>query len=239
MAKIQFNLLPERQLQSAQRERRQRLTITLSVLISLISVGLFVLSFLTVNIVQTKQLKDTNNQIDDLKSQLNKVSNLNQVLTVQNQLQTLATIHQNKHISSRIFGYLPQVTPTNVNIGRLALDFTTNTMIIDGTADSQHTVNTFIDTLKFTTYSVPNQNGSKNAFPSVIESSFSIGQGNVNYSLTIRFDPVLFSNSLTNDQGQSVKPQLHVPTLTTTRSVVNDPSNVIFNGQNTGAKPTR
>lgn len=207
---------------------------SISILACVISVGVFVLVFLLVNVLQSKQLSDANKQIDTLTAQLKKVPNLDKVLTVQNQLQTLVGLHQNKHLTSRVFTYLPQLTPTNVFIGHLSLDFTTSTISLDGTADSQHSVNTFIDTLKFTTYTVSSQNGNKSAFPSVVESSFSLGQGLASYSLIIHFDPILFANNLKNADGQPETPQLKVPSLTTTRSVINDPANALFNGQNTG-----
>jgi Tfp pilus assembly protein PilN len=236
MARVQFNLLPRNKLRSVEVERKRRMILSISVLVSLVSVIVFALVFLLVNVVQTKQLSDTNKQIDSLTSQLKKVPNLDKVLTVQNQLQTLVTLHQQKHITSRIFDYLPQVTPTNVFIGRLSLDTTNNVINLDGTAGSQHDVNIFIDTLKFTEYTVSGQSGHKNAFPQVTESSFSVGQGTVNYSLIVHFDPVLFANNLKDANGLPEAPKLIVPSLTTTRSVINDPANAIFNGQNAGEK---
>jgi hypothetical protein len=98
-----------------------------------------------------------------------------------------------------------------------------NTIQISGTASSQHAVNTFIDTLKFTTYSQAGGADMK-AFPTVVETSFSISGSTVSYLLDISFDPALFSN-------QQPAPTLKVPTLTSTHSVVDNPSNQLFTGQ--------
>ena len=99
-------------------------------------------------------------------------------------------------------------------------------MQISGTADSQHAVNTLIDTLKFTTYTTSSDGTARKAFPTVVESDFALsGGGKVSYVLDVNFDPVLFSNT-------KEVPVLQVPSLTTTRSVVDNPSQ-LFTGQPT------
>jgi len=239
MAGVQFNLLPESRMKSVDVDRRRKLITSIATLVTIISVGLFVLSFFAVNVVQSKQLKDSEAEINQLTSQLKGVKNLDKVLTIQNQLTSLVQLNQSKHITSRVFGYLAQVTPTNVHIGGVTIDFVSNSITITGTAKNQHAVNTFIDTLKFTKYTIPGQSGETSAFPSVVETSFSIIQGDANYSLTIHFDPALFKNGYKNDQSQPVAPKLIVPSITTTRSVINDPANALFNGQNTGGSDTQ
>jgi hypothetical protein len=106
-------------------------------------------------------------------------------------------------------------------------------MQISGTADSQQATNTFIDTLKFTTYKVNDQDQAKSAFPSVVETSFGVSATGSSYGLTVQFDPILFSNNL---NGKT--PVLTVPKKTTTRSVMDNPAN-LFNGtdsSNTGGQ---
>jgi hypothetical protein len=110
-------------------------------------------------------------------------------------------------------------------------------MNIQGTADSLKTINTFIDTLKFTTYKTGVQSNKTTAFSSVIETAFGVsseaGAKNnqkASYQLTVQFDPVLFSNM------QNV--ELVVPQgLSTTRSVLNDPG-TLFTGE-TGPTTTK
>jgi len=231
MNKVQFNLLPDVKADYISAQRTRNTVITISGLVAALSLGIFVLLFFTVNVLQKKQLSDADKKTSEVSAQIDKIENLSQILTVQNQLATLPKLHQQKHISSRIFTYLPEVTPANVNIGRLSLDFGQNTMVIDGRADSQRTVNTFIDTLKFTTYTVGSDKTAKAAFPTVVLTSFGGGGGSVGYTLNIKFDPVLFQNNLTDGQDKPIAPVLNVPSLTTTRSVLDDPSNFLFNGQ--------
>jgi len=111
-------------------------------------------------------------------------------------------------------------------------------MNIQGTSDSQKSVNTFVDTLNFTKYKVSNKDSGKYAFNSVTENQFAINSTSnqknnstavcqgapapASYQLTVKFDPTLFANS--SDVA------LDVPVgLVTTRSILDDPSN-LFNG---------
>lgn len=222
--RVQFNLLPDVKQRYINAQRSKRTVTAIAFLVSAVTAAILVIMLSVVYGVNKVQLSSADNSIKNYEQQLNKIPDLNKVLTVQNQLASLASLHQNKPISSRLFDYLTQVTPTQVNMGRLQIDFTANTVQISGTADSQKTVNTFIDTLKFTTYKIDGKDTGKSAFPSVIESSFGLDQKGANYSLNVQFDPVLFISS----QNTS----LNVPAgLATTRSVLDDPSNVLFNGQ--------
>lgn len=231
MARAQFNLLPDIKQANIKTTRLINLINSGAITAAAVSLSIFVVMLVTVAGLQKKQLSDANGQIAQYTNELKGNGSLEKILTVQNQLTTLADLHKNKHISSRIFTYLPEVTPTSVSLGNLSLDLTNNTMQITGNADSQKSVNTFIDTLKFTTYTI-NEGSEKTAFPSVIESSFGIAANAASFTLSVTFDPVLFTNSNLDDQGNPVVPTLKVPKLTSTRSVVDDPANVLFNGQN-------
>jgi len=224
MNRIEFNLLPDLKMEVVKTTRARKTIVSIAFLASAASLTILVLLLFTVYIVQNKQLSDASNDIETANETLKNTSGLVQILTVQNQLKTLPGLHQNKHISSRLFVYLPQVTPTNVSIGSLSLDLAANTMQISGTAESQHAVNTFIDTLKFTKYTIANDGTAKDAFPIVIESNFALSGAQVSYTLDAQFDPALFSNN-------QAAPTLQVPSLTTTRSVVDNPSNLLFTGQ--------
>lgn len=223
MNKVEFNLLPDLKMGVVKAARTRKTIVGIALLASAASLAVLILLIFTVYIVQHKQLTDADGNIKIANEKLKNTSGLEQILTVQKQLQTLPGLHQNKHVNSRLFTYLPQVTPTNVSIGGLTVDMTTNIMQISGTANSQHAVNTFIDTLKFTTYITGTNSTAKNAFPTVIETNFALSGSRVSYLLDVSFDPVLFSNN------QSA-PVLRVPSLTTTRSVVDNPS-TLFTGQ--------
>lgn len=227
MSIVQFNLLPDVKLEYIKTQRSKRLVIAIATIAAIASVAIFLIILITVEGIQKKQLSDTNKAIADAEHQLKSTNNLSNILTVQNQLNTLSTLHHAKHINSRIFAYLPQLTPTSVQIGTYNVDSGTKVMQITGSADSQTSINTFIDTLKFTTFKVGAQDTDHKAFPSVVESNFLITHSGDQFTLNLTFDPTLFSNNI------STAPTLNVPKLTTTRSVLNDPSNQLFNAQPT------
>lgn len=228
MTRIQFNLLPDVKLRYMRTEQTRKKVISLSIVVSAIAFGIFLLLFLTVNVVQKAQLGSAKDDVARLSKQLQNNKDLGPAVTVNQQLNTLVELHQNKNVSSRLFTYLPQVTPTNVNISSLNLDFATESMTITGTADNHQSVNRFIDTLKFTTFKFGNGEA-KSAFPSVIESSFGISSGNVTYSLNVQFDRQLFVNNVTDDDGKVQAPTLIVPNQNNSRTTPS--GSPLFNGQ--------
>jgi hypothetical protein len=221
---VQFNLLPDVKLEFDRVKRTQRRVITLSVLVTTILLGVFILSFVSVNVLQRKLLNDANNDMNNYSDQLNKIPNLSKILTIQNQLQSLPGLHQQKHITSRTFTYLIQLTPTNVHISRLTLDTSTTTLTFMGTSDTVEAINTFVDTLKFTKYSV-DSGDKKPAFSSVVLDSVSRDQKQASYNISAAYDTALF------DPTQNVV--LSVPQQLTTRSITDAPAagSSLFNGQ--------
>lgn len=230
MSRVQFNLLPDVKLEYIRTERTRNRVISLSIIVSAISFAIFLLLFLTVNVVQKAQLSSAKADVEKTSKRLQDNKELAPAVTVQSQLGSLVTLHQNKHVSSRIFTYLPEITPTNVNISSLTMDFSTNAMTITGTADNHQSVNKFIDTLKFTTFKIGDE-APQRAFPSVIESSFGISSTNVTYGLNIQFEPELFANNILDESGKVQTPKLTVPTQTTKRSTPDAATTPLFNSQ--------
>lgn len=232
MSNVQFNLLPDIKMAHAKTLRTRNLVVSIAVLASGIALGILILLFVSVNIVQKKQMGDADKDIESLTNQIKNTPNIETALTSQNQLESLSGLHRNKHISSRIFGFLPQVVPSNVSVKRVNLDFTTNTLSIEGSTDSQVAFNTFVDTLKFTNFKIGNEEGDgKKAFTTITPSSYSLSDEGVTYALDVVFDPTLFSNNLLDGDGKPQAPVLIVPKLTTTHASSEDPANLFKEGQ--------
>ncbi len=228
MSRVQFNLLPDVKLDYMRTRRSRNLVIIISAVAVVISATILILLLITVEVVQKQQINSSKTSLSSADSQLSNISDLNKIVTVQNQLTTLVGLHQGENVTSRIFTYLQQLTPSKAHISRVNLDLTQNTIELAGSADTQQTVNTFVDTLKFTTYKVGSQDTPHSAFSSVVESNFSINTNDVSYTIDMSFDPNLFSNKLLDNQGHAQTPALSVPSLTTTRSAIDDPSNALF-----------
>jgi hypothetical protein len=232
MSKVQFNLLPDSKLAFNRSQHNKRLALTISSIAVIISVGLLLMLLVLVDGVQKKLMSDAATKVDKSTSKLQSL-NIDDIVTVQNQLQTLTSLHQSKHISSRIFQYLPEVTPPDVSINRLDLDLTLNKMSISGTAASQKSVNTFVDTLKVAKYKIGSDGKSLPAFNSVVESGFNLSGAGVGYTIDMQFDPQLFVNGLKDSQGHPLTPQISVNSLTTGNNT-QDPSKTLFNSTQSG-----
>lgn len=220
---IQLNLLPDVKLEYINAERSRRLVLSVSLLVAIASIVLLVL-LLSVEGLQKKHLNDLTNDISSESSKLQHEPQISKILTVQNQLQSLTALHASEPAAGRLFDYLNQVTPSNINITDFKIDFTQQTITITGTADKLTNVNKYVDTLKYTTFSTDSNPSSQAAFSDIVLSSFSVNKGSqdssqaADYTITLSYDPTIF------DIAQNVK--LSVPSITTTRLGVEQPTDL-------------
>lgn len=218
---IQFNLLPDVKIAFIKAQRQKRLVIFVSAVASIAAVMLFVLLFSYANLVQKKSINDLTKDITTASRDLTGTDDINKVLTIQNQLNSLDALHDNKIIATRLFDYLQQVTPAQVNISSVSVDFAQNTLIIAGSTPNQLTTNAYADTLKFTDYTTDSGGDVKNrAFSNVVLASFARGEAGATYSFALGFEPKLFA------QSETVK--LEVPKIISTRSNTELPGNSLF-----------
>lgn len=220
---IQLNLLPDVKLEYIKAQRSRRLVTTIAVLASLAAIALLVILF-SVDALQKKHLSDLESDIKSESSQLQQKPDINKILTVQNQLQSLTQLHDSKPAASRLFDYLNQVTPANVNINNFSIDFSQQTVTITGTADALSSVNKYVDTLKYTKYAVKGGSDSNPAFSNVVLSSFGLDTSaqdksqSATYTINLSYDKTIF------DVTQDIK--LSVPNLVTTRSQLDQPTDL-------------
>lgn len=234
---IQLNLLPDVKLEYIKSRRYRRLVTVIASVVTLVAILIMGLLFVNVKVLQARHLHDLNNTIQSTMAKLKGNTNLNKVLTIQNQLNSLPSLEDQKPVASRLVGasntpgFLTEVTPTKASIGTFDVDFTAHTFSIKGTADTIYTVNQYADTLKFTKYAMNGDTShEQNAFSNVVMSDFGYNQdGTVYFTLTCNYDPNLF------DIQQKVT--LDVPkNFITTRSEIDKPT-VLFNGK-TGTNQT-
>ena len=205
---VQFNLLPSVKLEYVKTQQTKRLLAMISVIVSAVSLVVLLLAFLTVDVAQKADLRHLDSDIAKQSNTLKSVKDLDKILTVQNQLGTLSSLHGQKPVVSRLFGFISQVTPNQVSLNKLSVDLTANTMTIGGVASSFDSISTYTDTLKATTYAVGSGNSTTHPFTSVVLSSFSPGSGGVSFTINCNFDPAIFAG--TNDV------KLTVPATTVT-----------------------
>jgi hypothetical protein len=200
--------------------------------VTAVAVTVLILLILFVDIAQKKHLSDLDRDISTNSAQLAGNTNLNEILTIQNQIATLPSLENQTPVVSRLFGYIAQVTPAQATVSTLTADFTQNNIEINGAANSLETVNDYIDTLKFTTYKTATSSGTL-AFSNVILASFGGGNKTSNepetYAISLTFDPTLFSPT---SNVTLVVP----PNFTTTRSVLDQPTALFQKNQNSSSK---
>lgn len=223
---IQVNLLPDVKVEFVKARRLKRTILGFCILISSIAIAIFALFFVSVTIVQKEHLKNLDQDISDYTKELESIPNIAKILTIQNQLEALSNLHQDKPVTSRIFTYIRQLAPQEASIDELTINYDEQTMIITGKADNLAAVNKFTDTLKFTTYSIESDasEANKTAFSEVTlkefglnTSGFSSGK-QASYTIELRYAPEIFSSA-----GDA---KLSIPNQVTTRSETEKPSNV-------------
>lgn len=218
---IQFNLLPDVKLEYVKKERTKRLVIMGGIAVTSISVFVLVLLFLLVNVFQTQHINNLNEDIATHTQDLENVPELDKVLTIQNQLEVINGLHQDKPASQRIYNYLIQLTPTDAKIASVTVNFEENTMSFSGSATSLQVVNKFVDTIKFTDYTYADKKD--RAFSEVVLTSYGISESDdsaerTSYTIDFNFEPIIFDNT------ESV--ELTVPPIISTRSITEKPGDL-------------
>lgn len=214
---IQINLLPDVKVEYLKSRRMRRLVMTGSFLAIIVSLG--ILAFISSYVfgVQKALLANLDKKIATSTTAIKKIDSLDKILTIQNQLQTLDTVHEQKPAMTRLFTYLPQITPTDVQVSDLSIKFEGSTISLRGNANSVGAVNKFVDTLKFTTFTTGGDPAtSKNAFSNVVLTKIGVTSKGAEYGVDFAYDPAIFAISTDNVV-------LVVPKITTTRSQLNVP----------------
>lgn len=219
---IQFNLLPDVKQQYIRAARLKRTAIIVSFLVTISSLFIFIMLFLSVYVFQKTHM---NNLSEDIKSKTKELENtpdLNKVLTIQNQLNSLPELHGKKPVTSRLFGYMTKITPAQVTIGKLDVDYVGQVINISGSADSIGSINKFVDTLKFTTHvdkklaTGTDTPEPIKTFSAVVLSSFGRTEKEASYTVSFKFDPAIF------DSSKQI--EITVPNITSSRSETEKPS---------------
>jgi len=192
---IQFNLLPNVKLEYVKTQRTKHMLTLASIIVSIAGVAILLLSIVTVDVVQKKSMDDLNNDISRYSTQLKNVNDLDKILTVQNQLSTLTSLHNQKPVASRLFNYISQVTPSQASLNQRSVDFSTNTMTIGGSAPNLDVVSAYTDTLKSATYKTDASSTAMHAFTNVVLTSFGRSDSGATFTITCAFDPIIFNSA--------------------------------------------
>jgi Tfp pilus assembly protein PilN len=235
---IQFNLLPDVKIEYLKVRRAKRLIMLIAALITGASLVVLILLVFTVHVFQKQHLENIATDIERDSRAIKSTPGIEKILTVQNQLISLPALHQQKPEASRVFQYIAQVTPANVTIANLSVDFSTNTVSLTGSAPALSDVNRFVDTLKFTEYTrgeaetlnamTFNRGEHDLAFSNVVLGSFGRSDDAANFTIDLNFAPEIFQTSRDNPETADKNESKHIvkliiPNIVTTRSQLEKP----------------
>lgn len=206
---IQLNLLPDVKADYVHAQRTKRAVITISFIVSAVAIGVVVLLSTVAFGAQKVQLNSAQDSIDESVQSLNDIEDLDKVLTIQNQLESVIGLHTTKPDANKLFfvknntdpnlkepGYIQKTAPSDITIDTFTINFEEYTVEVSGSAPSINAINKYVDTLKFTAIKTPlDEEGAEKplAFSEVVLASFSTDGVEATYSITLKYDPNLFS----------------------------------------------
>lgn len=224
---IALNLLPDIKKEYLKTQKYKRMFIVGALLVSALFVGLTILLALFVFGVQRLQLSDVQSEIDRSLEQLQSIEDLDKIVSVQQQLESLPGLHESKPATTRLFNYFKVLVPNDVSLSKVDFFFSLDALNgeLTGAAKSAKAVNVFVDTIKNAEFSYEGAESPIKPFTSVLLSEPGVEDNEVVFKINVKFDPLLFDNTLSGAK-------LTVPNITTTTSVQERPK--LFDGADGG-----
>lgn len=203
---IEINLIPDVKREFIHAQKMRNAAITLSMLVGAIAVGVVVLVGI---LLGAQALHETiaRGQVKDQFNKLQSVGNINNVLTIQNQLSKISSINASKTIDSRLFDVLTAISPSSPNdikISNVKLDPTAKTLMIQGSAANGFAATETMRKTILNTQLESTGSGSSATVPlaqDVTVGDTSYGQGAdgskvLRFTMTFTYPDGLFDNSL-------------------------------------------
>lgn len=134
---IEVNLVPDVKQELIRAERVRAIVISLTILTGAAAIGIVVLLGVWVFGVQTARGVFTDNTIKNESAKLLAVEDIENSLTIQQQLDTLPGLHEGKHVNSRLFDIITTINPAapnDVTISKLTIDSAEKMIAIEAQA---------------------------------------------------------------------------------------------------------
>lgn len=205
---IQINLVPDIKQEMLRAQRMRNLTISFSILAGVVAAGAVVVLALVLG-AQAVTEAVTAGQIDSEYKKLASVKDIDNALTIQNQLDTISGINDKRTIDSRLLDMLAGINPAkpnDVKLSKITLDPAQSTLTLEGSAAGGYTAtDAFRKTILNTTVT-----GTQNDQPfdqpltnEVILQNTSYGQDStgakvVRFTVVFSYPEGLFDNTLAN-----------------------------------------
>lgn len=229
---IQLNLLPDVKKEFLHAQSARRKTIAISILVTIIAVGLTIATAIYVYAIQNALMYVQTEDIKNKSKELSAVKDIDKYLTIQNQLAQLSSLHDEKNNFSRLLDFLPRLNPAppkNIVLTNLEVSSLNTTITFKGRVSDYGALTTFKDTLNNATFTY--QSDGVDHEPAKLFSNLNIETATyektqttagVTFSVIVTYDPAVFMQ-----QNKAV--DVKVPSKETTDSVVGSPQ-AIFEG---------
>ncbi|TXG76944.1 hypothetical protein E6Q11_03715 [Candidatus Dojkabacteria bacterium] len=211
---IEVNLIPDVKQELLKARRVRNSVISGAILVSIVAGGIVTLLAVYVFGVQWGQHTFYDKSIKDNQAKIQSIEGASDLLTIQNQLSVLSEAHNNKTISSRLFGLLDTINPAapnNITISKVGLNSDEKTIEIEGQADNSFAaLETFRKTIEAT--NIEYSEGENSSEPTkkllaseVTTSDTSFGEDNsgrkvLRFKLSFKYDEALFARNSQNLQ---------------------------------------
>ncbi|MGH7196143.1 MAG: PilN domain-containing protein [Candidatus Saccharimonadales bacterium] len=225
---IQLNLLPDLKKEYLKSQKTKAVVISTSIFVTLAALGLSVVLFIYVTFLQQIQIALATDEIKREAATLKEVPDLQKYLTVQNQLQSLPNLHNEKGMNSRLFSFLNVLNPSppnNVHLSSLQVLTADKSIVFAGSTATFETFNVFVDTLKNAevSYKEGGEGDLKTdkMFDQVLVQNSGLARVNnkmvVTYTVKAIYKDLVF-------YANNTEMTASVPNITTTQSVTQSPS---------------
>lgn len=206
---IEINLIPDVKQELLKAQRVRTAVISMSILVSIITVGVVVLLALWVFGVQTVRGLAVDGSVKDKSSKLAGIEDISNTLTIQNQLSKLDALHDDKKINSRVFEVLQAINPPAPNDARitnLKIDAETSTITLQAqSAGGFGALDVFKKTINATTLKF-NKDDSEQTAPlasNMSDTDRSYGEDAtgtkvLRFTLSFEYPPELFARDAKN-----------------------------------------
>jgi len=134
---IEINLIPDVKQELIKAERVRSIVISFSILIGLIALGIVAMLAIYVFAVQTVRSALDDEGIKTESAKLASVEDLSKTLTIQNQLNKISELNDQKKMNSRLFDAIAAVippAPNNIQVSTLSVNAADSMVAIEGQA---------------------------------------------------------------------------------------------------------
>lgn len=150
---IQINLLPDIKRQYLKSQQIKHTVIVASILLSVVVITIAALLFAYVRIVQPQHRNNLQEDIDAALLKQKEFPEASKLVTIQNALNQVQMLQNNKTFTSRSFSYVGSVTPVGILYRSVSYNGDASLLTIMGTAPSTEKVNELANNIKSATYS--------------------------------------------------------------------------------------